>query len=112
MPDAEHFDDVAMGHGDQLTRYMEDAVDAADDEAEGRSAVGPVFPVPLPREQVRALPSASTGVQSSGRRKTIKLTLTDDELMEVKALAEAGGTTVSGWLRSLVIENSGLEWES
>jgi hypothetical protein len=112
MPDAEHFDDVALRHGDQLTRYMEDAVDAADDEAEGRSAVGPVFPVPLPREQVRVVPSASAGVQPSGRRKTIKLSLTDDELKDVRALAEKGGTTVSGWLRSLVIENAGLEWES
>ena len=67
MPDSIHFDDVALRHGDQLTRYMEDAVDAADDEAEGRSAVGPVFPVPLPREQVGPVPKTRTGTQPEGR---------------------------------------------
>ena len=33
-----HFDEVAARHGDRLTAYMEDAVDAADDEAEAASA--------------------------------------------------------------------------
>lgn len=34
MPDARHFDDVAMRHNDPLTRWFEDALDDADEEAE------------------------------------------------------------------------------
>lgn len=110
MPDAEHFDDVALKHRDRLTRYMEDAVDAADDEAEGR-AVGTVFPVSKSCEQVRAVPATPTRVQPERRGKTVKLNLTDSEMKDIRALADKGKTSISGWLRALVIKEAGVEWD-
>ena len=35
-----HFDEVAARHGDRLTRWFEDAVDEADDEAEVARGLG------------------------------------------------------------------------
>ena len=59
-----HFDEVVARHGDRLTAYMEDAVDAADDAAEeAERAMAAVSGVPKPGEQVRAVPQARTGLQ-------------------------------------------------
>lgn len=71
MPDRLHFDDVASRHGDALTMWFEDAVDAADAEAERAAkeadvAVVKVPGVPQSREQVRALPATRTGAQPQG----------------------------------------------
>jgi hypothetical protein len=56
-----HFDEVVARHGDRLTAWLEDAVDAADEEAE--RAMAAVSGVPKPGEQVRAVPQARTGLQ-------------------------------------------------
>lgn len=61
MPDANHFDLIAMRHGDGLTRWFEDAVDEAD--AEAGHEVEPVPVVPQRGEQVGPVPEAPKVVQ-------------------------------------------------
>ena len=56
-----HFDEVAARHGDRLTAWLEDAVDAADEETE--RAMAAVSGVPKPGEQVRVVPQARTVLQ-------------------------------------------------
>lgn len=66
MPDAEHYDQVATRYdGDRLAMWLEDAVDAADEEAE--RAVAKVPGVPKPGEQVGPVPETRTGTQPEGR---------------------------------------------
>ena len=106
-----HWDGVACRHDDPLTRYFEDAVDAADDEAEAKArvAVGGVQApdVPRPREQHGVLPE-TRGVQPerrkpSARSKELTLNLTEAEYAAIRAHAEGEEMPPSTWARLQVM---------
>jgi len=110
---ANHWDEVACRHGDPFTRYMEDAVDAADDEAEGIPVGGLLPPwVSRSRKQQRVLstpPRAQpSGPQSARRTRALELNLTDEEYAAIKALAVKGGLSPSTWARLRVMDAMAL----
>ena len=106
MPDANHFDAVASKHGDPHTRFMDNAVDDADDEAEA-PPVAAVPVVPVPGEQVGSVPPAPARVQPPRRDKRIKLYLTDDEFDMVAAKARKAGVAPAMLLRTTLVEMIG-----
>lgn len=113
MPDANHFDIVAVRHGDPLTRYLEDAVDEADDEAEGVS-VDRVQEAGVPGggELDGAVPDPR-GVQPKKptpprRSKELTLNLTDEEYAAIKAMADGDEMPPSTWARLRVMDALGL----
>ena len=107
-----HWDGVACRDGDQLTRWLEDAVDEADDEAEAKTrvAVGVVrqADMPCPGQQHGALPE-TRGVQPPGvkpktRSKELVLNLTDAEYATIKAYAEGDEMPPSTWARLKIMD--------
>lgn len=112
-----HWDGVASRHGDPLTRWFEDAVDEADDEAE-RGAQG----VPVGRVQEAGMPSGGEqqrvvpdprGVQPAKpapprRSKELTLNLTDEEYAAIKAMADGDEMPPSTWARLRVMDALGL----
>ena len=108
-----HWDGVACRHGDPLTRYLEDAVDEADDEAEGVS-VDRVQEAGVPGggELDGAVPDPR-GVQPKKptpprRSKELTLNLTDEEYAAIKAMADGDEMPPSTWARLRVMDAIGL----
>ena len=93
MPDANHFDAVASKHGDPHTRFMDNAVDDADDEA-----VNPPAP---------EVPIVHRKAEGQRREKRVKLYLTDDEFDMVAAKARKAGVAPAMLLRTTLVEMIG-----
>lgn len=104
-----HWDGVAARHGDPLTRWFEDAVDEADDEAEGVPMGGvQEAGVPGGGEQQRVVPDPC-GVQPpkptpARRSKELTLNLTDEEYAALKAMADGDEMPPSTWARLRVMD--------
>ncbi len=104
-----HWDGVACRHGDRLTRFLEDAVDAADDEAEGIQMGGvQEARVSGGGEQHGVLPEARRAQpsrpQPARRSKTLELNLTDAEYAAIKAYAEGDEMPPSTWARLKIMD--------
>jgi len=93
MPDANHFDAVASKHRDPHTRFMDNAVDDADDEA-----------VSPPAPEVSIVHRKAEGQR---REKRVKLYLTDDEFDMVAAKARKAGVAPAMLLRTTLVEMIG-----
>lgn len=109
MPDAQHFDIVAMRYGDPLTRWLEDAVDDADAQAQEVSMVDVQEPgVPGGGQQHGDVPPSCPrvqpeGVKPAGRTKDVHIRLMwDDYDLAVQHAAKAG-VPPTAWLKATLL---------
>lgn len=89
MPDAKHFDDVALRHGDPLTSYLDGAVDEAD------AGGTPTMPVPIHR--------VATEPVKLDKDCRFDVRFSESDYARVVAAAGVDGVRPATWIRDQVL---------
>lgn len=99
-PDAQHFDDVAMGRIDPLTDYLDGAVDAADDgDAMAFPTTKRPKPAPVVKQAVHA-PHAPPKVKT----KRLRVWFSEEDYERIVSAASVRGVLVNEFIRVAVVE--------